>query len=463
MAIITPVEFAGETPPDPSGARWRAGTLVYSTTGLAFLFVALLLGDFAWSLKERGVAPLLQVELRHQGASDFLVGLFIGSLPALLAVVVTPIVGAMSDRARTRWGRRIPFLLVPTPIIVLGLVGIACTTDLADLLLPWSGGLERTTLILGLYAALWTLFEVSTLVANAVFVGLVNDVVPPRLVGRFFGLFRTISLSAGILFNTCIIGHAEEYFRPIILGIAAVYAVGITVMCWGVREGTYPPPPPVGERGTLPAVQRYTRLTLRIPYYRWAFAAMALAAVAFLPVNIFSIFAARSYGLSVEEYGRWMAGAFVVSLLTAYPMGACADRFHPLRIGGIAMAVYLVEMLVSWALVKDGLSYGIAFAVHVVVSGAFFSATASLGLLLFPRLQFSQFAAAATIATSLATMLISPLAGRILDVLGRNYAWTFPMGAVLAAITLLLWWALWRRFSRLGGVASYVPPEPLDS
>ena len=31
----------------------------------------------------------------------------------------------MSDRHRGRWGRRIPFLLIPTPIIVLSVVGLA--------------------------------------------------------------------------------------------------------------------------------------------------------------------------------------------------------------------------------------------------------------------------------------------------------------------------------------------------
>jgi hypothetical protein len=38
-------------------------------------------------------------------------------------------------------------------------------------------------------------------IANAVFGGLINDVVPPALIGRFFGLFRAVSLLAGIIFN----------------------------------------------------------------------------------------------------------------------------------------------------------------------------------------------------------------------------------------------------------------------
>ncbi len=451
-----PDPVLGGSPP----AGWRAGTLTYTAGGLALLFALLLVGDFAWSLKERGVAPVFQVELRRQGASDLLVGMFLGAIPSLISILVTPVVGVLSDRARTRWGRRIPFLALPTPLIALGLVGMACTTDLATHLQPWTPGWERATVILVLYGVLWTVFEVATLVANAVFHGLVNDVVPAALIGRFFGLFRAVSLGAGIIFNTWIIGHAEEAFRIIILGIAAVYVVGITVMCLFVREGAYPSPPPWPTGGPRGAVRGYLGQTLRLGYYRRIFVAVALGAVAFLPVNTFSIFAATSYGLTVEQYGRWMAGAFVVSLVIAYPMGAMADRLHPLRIGAVALAVYLVALLVSWALVDSGTGYGIAFAIHVVISGAFFSATASLGMVLFPRLQFSQFAAAATIATSLATMVLSPLAGRILDLTGRDYRLTFLMGALITATALVVWIVVWRQFCTLNGPQGYTPPEP---
>lgn len=439
--------------------KWQIGSLTYTNAGLALLFFLLLVGDFVWALKERGVTPIFQIELRRQGASDFLVGLFVGSLPAIISMVVTPIVSVWSDRTRTRWGRRIPFLALPTPLIVLALIALAHVNELARLLTGSLGITPSTFLVLFLYGLFWTIFEVATTVANSVFTGLVNDVVPKSVIGRFFGLFRLVSLGAGILFNTCIIGHAEEAFRPILYGIGFIYALGFSIMCLGVREGDYPPPPTQSLHQPQSAIRSYVSLVLKNPYYRKIYIFIAVAAVTFLPVNAFSVFAAQSYGLSIEDYGRWMAGAFVVSIVTAYPMGFLADKFHPLKVGAGVLMVYVVTMVTAWAFVDDGLTYGIAFGAHVVLSGAFFTATAALGPTLFPRLQFSQFAAAGIIATSLATMIATPLLGYFLDSLGRPYGLTFPLGGGIALIALLLWATLWRNFKSLGGPSLYHPPE----
>ncbi|HNC25256.1 MAG TPA: MFS transporter, partial [Opitutaceae bacterium] len=68
--------------------EWRAGTLTYSAGALAILFVWLLWGDFAWQLKERSVAPIVQIMLRKFEASDFLTGFFLLSLPSAIGLVL---------------------------------------------------------------------------------------------------------------------------------------------------------------------------------------------------------------------------------------------------------------------------------------------------------------------------------------------------------------------------------------
>ena len=80
---------AGNTPADLGGEprQWRQGSLVYGVGGLAVLFAWLLLGDFAWSLKERAVVPVAQVLLKQLQASDFFIALVVGSLPAALGML----------------------------------------------------------------------------------------------------------------------------------------------------------------------------------------------------------------------------------------------------------------------------------------------------------------------------------------------------------------------------------------
>ena len=84
-----PAQPTGETP----GKTWKAGTLTYTTTGLVVLFSWLLWGDFAWSMKDRTMGPVLQILLHKFSASDTLTGLLMGSLPSTISMILTPIAG----------------------------------------------------------------------------------------------------------------------------------------------------------------------------------------------------------------------------------------------------------------------------------------------------------------------------------------------------------------------------------
>src|SRR5207237_526996 len=108
-----------------SQKRWHVGTLTYTFAGLAALFFWLLWGDFTLSLKERSVPPTLQVLFRQFGASALVSGVLLGSLPQLIGIFLAPVISYKSDRHRGRWGRRIPFLLIPTPLAVLSMVGMS--------------------------------------------------------------------------------------------------------------------------------------------------------------------------------------------------------------------------------------------------------------------------------------------------------------------------------------------------
>jgi MFS family permease len=445
----------------PHPARiWTAGTLVYGAGSLIALFLLLLAGDFAWSMKERSVVAMLQLALHSLGTSERLLGLLTGTIPALVTIALTPVVGVWSDRARTRWGRRIPFLLVPTPVIILAMVGIAFARTLGPWLNHLAGGSPAADAAwtIGLLAVLWTVFEVFTITANAVFNALVNDVVPRAVIGRFFGLFRSVSLIAGIIFNYRIIGSAEAHFELVFLGIAAIYGVGFGVMCLFVKEGSYPPPPPRATVGWRSGIAAYLRECGSSRYYLMVCGVIALGMTAMAPVNLFSLYAAKSFGMSVDSYGKHIAVTYVCSLLLAFPLGWLTDRFHPMITGAVALGCYAVAMAVSFVAIHDAGSFGIAFVVHGVVSGAYFTTTAGLGLMLFPRLQFSQFASAALIATSLCGMVLAPSLGWLLELSGHEYRCTFLVGSLIATAGVGLWLALYRRFARHGGPRGYQAP-----
>lgn len=450
----------------PDGQRrWHAGTLTYTLGGIVVLFCWLLWGDFAWSLKERSVVPMAQLFLRNFGASDTLNALLIGTLPSLIAAVLQPIVSYRSDRHRGPRGRRIPFLLWTTPIAAAGMIGIGFTPQLATLLHSSLGAHSPgvSPLALLLFGVFWVLFEFGQLVTNVIFLALINDVVPQPFLGRFFGLFRAISLGAGILFNYTVLKHADVHFTLIFFCLGIVYFGALLLMSFRVREGDYPPPPPVESGGALTsfltAARGYLRDCFSKPYYAWVFLAYNLGFVAFVPVNLYSLFFAKSLDVSLETYGKLIALTYVISLAISYFLGALADRFHPLRVGLVTSAAYAVLGIWGGLAIRDTSSFAFAFVAHGVLSGCFFTTTASLGQRLFPRVRFAQFYSALLLVQALGMALVPFVIGKVLDHSHHAYRLTFLAAGILSILSVIASLVVNRYLVRYGGPKNYQPPE----
>lgn len=441
------------------------GTLVYTGSGLAVLFAWLLWGDFAWNMKERAIGPVAQLLLRQLGATDFVVGLLIGSLPAAIGLILGPVISVRSDRHRGRWGRRIPYLLIPTPIIAFSLAGLAFTAPLGAVLhgALGAGSPGEIACRLIVFGFFWTTFEIFQTIAQSVFGGLINDVVPPEVIGRFFGLFRAVSLIAGMVFNFWLIGYAETHALVIFLGLSALYGAGFSLMCLKVKEGDYPPPPPPEPGSALARVAGPVRVYLREcfanPYYLWVFLALMLATLSGGPVNSFSVFYAKSLGLEMDAYGKLIGITFACSLALTWFLGSLADRYHPLRIGLVAMLAYAAVMLWAGAAADDARTFSIALVAHGVLQGVYNTGTASICQRLFPRLKFAQFASAAGIISAFGYMIMPPLLGKYLDLNGHVYRHTFMFSGALGLAAFAFLLVVWRGFRRHGGPENYTPPE----
>jgi MFS family permease len=435
--------------------RWVVGTLVYTAAGLAAVVAWLLVGCFVWQLKERGLNPVAQLVLKQLRASDFIVGTLVYSLPALLGMVLGPIVCTWSDRHRGRWGRRIPYLLIPTPLAAASLVGLAFTPEcgqfLHELLGPRSPGLERSRVTA--FALFWTISELASLTAQYLFYGLINDVVPRSFIGRFFGLFRAAGLLAGIAFNFSVIGYSEFHARAVFLGLAVLYAIGFTAMCLRVREGQYPPPEPMpmNERrdGAFAPVVAYFKESFSNPFYVWLYAGTTLAALAFVPVNSFTVLFARSLGMSMETYGRYLALTYVISFALSYGLGWLADRFHPLKVGIVSIALYAVAMIYGGLFATTPKTFAAAFVLHGVVSGCFFTVQVPIFQRLLPAAKFGQLFSAANLLLQLGSVLLPLTMGRYLDVTGNVYRHTFLAGGVIALLGTVSLIEVQRRAKRL--------------
>lgn len=387
-------------------------------TGLIVLCALLLIGDLGWSLRERSVQELFKVHLLRFSQDATLLNVLIGALPALLALSLGPLIGAWSDRTRSRYGRRIPFVLGTAVVGTIGMLGMAASTSL------WALALS------------WTVFEIATIVGNPLFMALINDTVPRPVLGRFFALFRIVSLATGAAFFALFF-HNETVavFQPLLATIAAVYLVCMLLVCWRVREPDHGPPPPTswhpwqaGDRQWLPL-----------------FAAVSVGAVALLPININAYNACAQFGVDADGFGGAIALTYAISIGLAWPLGWLADRYHPLRVGTVVLGVYALCMLAAWRLVDGRTEFLVALVAHGVLAGCFLTGTVSLLPALLPRGRFSQLAAVSASVTALLVVVSTVGLGALLDATGRDYRLLYLAGAVTAGCAVLLWRSLLKR------------------
>ena len=481
-----------ELPTSSAAAKgWRAGTLTYTSAGLVTLFCWLLLGDFAWAMRDRSVGPTAQWYLSHLKVPNLLFGLLIGSFPALIGLVLTPIVSVKSDHHRGRFGRRIPFLLVMTPLAALGMVGLALTPLLARELhhaLAAPATIDGVRALLGdgrltgllqsekaaavlCFGLFWALFECASITSQNVFAGLINDVVPVSLLGRFYGLFRMVSLVDGMLFNYWIIGKVPSHYTLILLVLGTCYGAAFLWVCFKVKEGIYPPPEtraqaeisnsPISAtppRRFTAAIRSYFRESFTHPYYLALFLMLTTAGLCFTPVNTFSIPYARSLGVGMDLYGRTMVLTFTISLALSFPLGWLADRFHPLRVGMVVLAGYAAVALWGSRYATTAHAFLVGWLLHGVLSGCYYTCAASLGQRLFPRSRFAQFASASGILNAVASLGMAPLVGLLIDRSGNLYRYTFAAALLFSTAALAAAWYAHGKFMKLGGPRNYVAP-----
>jgi len=463
-----------DSPPGPVSSipvaetpkRWRVGTLEYTAGGLAVLFFWLLWGDFAWSLKERAIPSVLQLLLKKHGASDMLTGLLISSVPGILGLVLAPVISYRSDRHRGKWGRRVPYLILTIPIAVFSMIGLAFAPQLGTGLHQLFGEAfsDPDVLVVVFFGVFWGFFEVSSIAANAVFGGLINDVVPEPVLGRFYGAFRALSLLAAICFNYWLLGIAEKHFFANFLGLAALYGFGFTAMLLKVREGCYPPPPSEEAssgvvEGFWKAAKGYCRECFGRSYYVWFFLAMSFSWVAIAAPTLFGVYFAKAIQMSMADFGKCLALTYAISLGLAWPLGMLADKIHPLRLGLGAQLLFAGITLWGGIFARDIATFSFAMVAQGVLAGTWMTVTASLNQRLLPKAKFAQYASASALVASVGTIMIGPLLGKYLDITGHIYRHVFLVSFLLMGLSITCGLVVHRRFISLGGPRHYVAPQ----
>jgi MFS family permease len=497
-----------------SEVLYRVGTLEYTKRGLIVLFFWLLWGDFCFCLMESVFPSVVPLTMYGLHASAKLIGVVMVTIPATLNFIVCPWISFKSDRHRSKWGRRIPFILFTAPWLVMALILMGFSSDIGSILhrtLFSATALSKTTITLGLIAVLVVIFQYFNMFVASVFYYLFNDVVPDEFLGRFMALFRVVGSIAGAFFSFFIMRYAEIYTKWIFLGAGLLYLVVFSFMCLKVKEGEYPPPPENVDKkvGIIASAKTFFVECFSHPFYWVFFLAATCWELTSNCLNPFVIlFQTKSLGIPLilksagdisfhafrlaswtgkihmlgHVFGWGTIGCMggigaLVGAMILYPMGMLSDRKHPVRtvllaLGGICLLTP-IRFIYLFHNFTPTQAYYIEFAWSMLtlpLSCLYAASIIPLFMRMLPAERYGQFCSAQAMFRSLCVILSGFLVGWIIDSLktvsmshGMNadfcyrfvpvMMWVCQLGAFLFMIRV------YGYFKEFGGDEAYQPPE----
>lgn len=481
-----PALAAVEKPPAASAPaavapdRFRAGSLLYTRAGLITLFLFLLWGDFCFTIIEIVVPSILPLELNALGAPNWMLGLIVTTIPNIIAAVFNPVVSIRSDRLRSRWGRRIPFLFVATPFVTIFMVLLGYAAPIGRWLhgAILAGRFSETTVILCVIGVAMVVYEFFNLIISAVYYYLFNDVVPHAFLARFMALFRVVGTAAGAAYNFFVLKYAGTHSREVFLCTAVLYCVAFVMMCWKVKEGAYPPPAPYtgGGKGFVAVLRTYARECFTHRFYWFLFLANTCAAMTWASGSYQLLFKTRYLGLDLDFVGKMLGISSVIGMCLLYPAGIFADRAHPLRVLLLATVLQVAAgpLFIALAMFKPALAPDLVSTIYISlifltlpVATLYRAAELPTLMQVFPQDRYGQFCSANALVRSLALIVGGFACGAFLDFMTKlhpdpafGYRFVPVWNTFFHIGSCLFTWLLFREWTRLGGKTAFKPPEP---
>lgn len=391
------------------------------TRSITFLVaLAVFAQESTWNFYESQVPPLLR---EHIGSAA-VVGVLMG-MDNLLGIFVQPWIGNRSDRTRTAWGRRIPYLVVGMPIAAALFVVIPHTAASLPLLIT----------VIFAYALVANTFKP---VAEA----LVPDFIAPERRGRANAAVKIATSLTAIVAALISIFLVDDHLNIAFAIPAAIMAVSIVVLGATVRDSRSPAYRQVlAESAEEPADSRAPRVRdtfVEIVKDPDRSRLLLLAAILLFG----SAWAAsRSlitpYGMEALDMSRGDAGGLtlpsgVAFILAAYPAALLAERYGRLRAIAAGMSVFAAAMLLG-TLLQTPTGTTIAFCVAAAGASSFLvNAVVVLWNLAPSARVFGTYAGMYTVSWAGGGFLGPALIGGMVDVNG----WSLML-VDIAAVALL--------------------------
>ncbi|MFJ4471660.1 MFS transporter [Streptomyces sp. NPDC089424] len=335
-----------------AGQRSRTRTITF------LVALAVFAQESTWNFYESQVPPLLR---EHVGSAA-VVGVLMG-MDNLLGIFIQPWIGNRSDRTRTAWGRRIPYLVVGMPIAAALFVTIPHTAASLPLLIA----------VMFTYALVANTFKP---VAEA----LVPDFIAPERRSRANAAVKIASSLTAIVAALISIFLVDDHPHIAFAIPAAIMLVSIVVLGVTVRDSRSPAyQEVVAETREEPPGSRAPRVRdtfVEIVKDRDRSRLLLLAAIlVFGSAWAASRSLVTPYGMEALDLSRGDAGGLtlpsgVAFIVAAYPAAVLAERWGRLRAMAVGMSVFAGAMLLG-TLVQTPAAVVVALCVAAAGASSF--------------------------------------------------------------------------------------------
>jgi maltose/moltooligosaccharide transporter len=417
----------------PGRLPWRRTFLL----GFGFFGITLL-----WPIYD----SFVPIFLSGFGLSNRAIGFWM-TLDNYANLFIQPWVGNRSDRTRTRWGRRFPYIMLGAPLAALG-----------GALIPL-GATQSLPLLIGAMLVM----TVSMSLFRSPTVALLGDVFPPGLRSRANGVINFMGLLAGVL--AFLVGGVLYRMNPAypFWVAATVMLLVLALLVTRVREPAVPAAAGDGEEleitGVLATLQRLAQQADRSVLYllsallAWSVGLTALQA-------FFTLFSRNELGVAEGAAAQLLSFYPLAGLVFAIPGGYLGTYFGRKRVIMLCLAIMAIGLgiflLIPPATLGTAQDFNLldpttwfrAPTVRLLIA-LLLAAGASLTVItvnalpmlldMAPEGQIGSFTGLYYLFGSIASILGPPLGGLLVDVTG-SYRSIFVFAPFWVVLGLALMW-----------------------
>ncbi|ROP78841.1 MULTISPECIES: MFS transporter [unclassified Frigoribacterium] len=343
-------------------------------------------------------------------------------IPGILVVVLMPLVGMLSDRTRSRFGRRRPWLVGGVLLGLIGSIAIGFTDT------PFA-------LIAG-----WSIAYVGYSTSAAMIVNHLADKLPEQQRGRVTGIIGAINQIAP-LFGVVLGGVLASTGAGLFLYPGIIAFVGMTIFAIAMRD----------PRVTAPRVTSSPKQILRGFYFNpkrypnlaWVFLSRAFVFLA-LSFSLYNVYLLQDrLGLSPAEVAQLVSLSGILSIVGgiggAMGSGWLSDKLKTrkpfLLVSGIVIGIGLVGTGTTASIPQ----YVVASLLTAFGIGVYGAVDQALALDVLPKDEDEngRYLSLLQLASSIPQAAGAFLAGGILALFSGEYTAVFIAGAICAVLGAL--------------------------